>query len=491
MLFYQLPLSFTITYSVFHWFNLISTLLVVLLLSIYQISHRNRLLRSACFVCFGVSSILLFNFLRGDAHFFGGPTCQLQAVILNYFYVALHGHFCFFMVNSCFAALGWSIFGIKSSEVRTMIFISAAWLLPILPTSYAIYRYLQDRKPVVLARHFYCALSSPSWPLFRIWFFLFSAPGLFFSFYLLYRTWRYRQKTYSLSKTTHIDKFELFRLILAIFLYLTLIGLSLGRSGKSEVASPVYDVPVDMNPFLTPSFCVTCDRDEYFCARLCPSLKSYLPVFVGCILFAMFGFGAVASKCYKRFYRFIFRNGDNDNSKLNGDFDKKKRGSLATNRRLSSINFDGSQSTTTSTNNFTCNQRQSMPFLLFHASDEKSPDNDLNTSSSCSSFSQVLHPNLSISNHHHNHQNNNHSAAANQHQHHPSLPSIDEDLEVLYMNVNNRPIFKRQFHRRFSEPCNFLNNNSTTTSFPSDINSTNRNSSFDFRDSCSERIKIQ
>jgi hypothetical protein len=448
MLFYQLPVNFNITYAIFHLGNLVSTTLVTILMVIYQVSNRNRLLRSTCILCFAVSLALFINFCRGDAHIYGGPDCQLQALVLNYFYVSLHAHFCFFMVNSCFAALNWSFLGTKSPEMRTTVFIVASWMIPMFPTIFAIWRFLTDRKPIVLARHFYCAITSPSWPIFRFWFFAFSAPGLFFSFYLLYCTWRYRRMTFKLSKTTQIDKSELFRLFLAIFLYIVLISLSLSRSGNSEHAKPQYNVPDSKNPFKTPEFCISCDRKDYFCSRLCPAMKSYLPVLVGCILFAMYGFGAVASKCYRRLGYFLMER----RSTIQG------QGQAGDSRRSShtttSQNMDKRRLSSTSTANdstYSHIQRQSLPFSIFSDS----------SGSNSGSFSQVLHPNLSViqdsmeaevssdnvvfrssqSNHSQNHQ-----------RHHPSLPSIDEDLEVLYMNVNLRPIFKRNFHRRFSEP---------------------------------------
>lgn len=447
MLFYQLPVNFNITYAIFHLGNLVSTILVSILMVIYQVSNRNRLLRSTCILCFAVSLALFINFCRGDAHIYGGPDCQLQALILNYFYVSLHAHFCFFMVNSCFAALNWSFLGTKSPEMRTTVFIVASWMVPMLPTIFAIWRFLTDRKPVVLARHFYCAITSPSWPIFRFWFFAFSGPGLFFSFYLLFCTWRYRRMAFRLSKTTQIDKSELFRLFLAIFLYIVLIAMSLARSGNSEHAKPQYNVPDSKNPFKTPEFCLSCDRKDYFCSRLCPALKSYLPVLVGCILFAMYGFGAVASKCYRRLGYFLMRR----TSTIPGQGDDSRRSSSShttgtDKRRLSS--------TSTANNSiYSQIQRQSLPFAIFAPS----------SGSSSGSFSQLLHPNLSVIQDSMEAEAEESSAkvvlrssqsnhSQNYHRHHPSLPSIDEDLEVLYINVNSRPVFKRNFHRRFSEP---------------------------------------
>ena len=471
MLFYQLPLSFDITYTIFHIGNLLSTILTIILLIMYQVSNRNRLLRSTCILCFAMNLAVFINFCRGDAHIYGGPDCQLQALILNYFYVSLHAHFCFFMVNSCFAALNWSFFGSKSPEMRTTVLIVASWMIPMLPTVFAVWRFLTDRKPTVMARHFYCAVTSPSWPIFRFWFFAFSTPGLFFSFYLLFCTWRYRQMAFRLSKTTQIDKGELFRLFLAIFLYIFLISLSLARSGNSENVKPQYIIPDLKNPFRNPNFCITCDRNEYFCSRLCPALKSYLPVLAGCVLFAMYGFGAVASKCYKRLWRFLMRH----DGGIQGFIDDSRRSSHTANlfinekRRLSTVtnNSSGSQ-----------NQRQSLSFTIFsNASDTSS-----------GSFSHVLHPNLSVSQNlpafpisnsvddaddvirssqsHHSHGNS---------RHHPSLPSIEEDLEILYMNVNNRPVFKRNFHRRFSEP--FLSIPSSIPNFKANINDSLLNNS--------------
>ena len=165
MLFYQLPLSFNTTYALFHIANVISTILSAILLIMYQVSNRNRLLRSTCILCFAVSLALFINFCRGDAHIYGGPDCQLQALVLNYFYVSLHAHFCFFMVNSCFAALNWSFSAQKSAEMRTTVFIVASWMILMLPTIFAVWRFLTDRKPTVMARHFYCAITSPSWPI--------------------------------------------------------------------------------------------------------------------------------------------------------------------------------------------------------------------------------------------------------------------------------------------------------------------------------------
>lgn len=448
MLFYQLPVNFNITYTIFHIGNLLSTILTIVLLIMYQVSNRNRLLRSTCILCFAVSLAIFINFCRGDAHMYGGSDCQLQALILNYFYVSLHAHFCFFMVNSCFAALNWSFFGSKSPEMRTTVFIVTSWMIPMLPTIFAVWRFLTDRKPTVMPRHFYCAITSPSWPIFRFWFFAFSGPGLFFSFYLLFCTWRYRQMAFRLSKTTQIDRSELFRLFLVIFLYIFLISLSLARSGNSEKARPQYLIPDLKNPFKNPEFCVSCDRNEYFCSRLCPALKSYLPVLVGCVLFAMYGFGAVAFKCYKRLWNYVIgRDGG-----MHGFLDDSRRSSHATTATLQ-MNEKRRMSILTNNSSGSQYQRQSLPLAFFSSGSD----------TSSGTFSQVLHPNLSVvqdlssapdsiessddimmsSQSHNSHGNN---------RHHPSLPSIEEDLEILYMNVNNRPVFKRNYHRRFSEP---------------------------------------
>jgi hypothetical protein len=424
-----LQLDFRISFGIFHALNIFSLLLVAFLFLIYWMGRRNLLLRSGCVLCFSTSLMLIINWWRGDAHVQGGPLCDLQAVILNYSYVALHGHFCFFMVNSCFSALSWSFFGSKRPELRTLLFIIVAWTIPVLPSSFAIWRFLDGtRPPIVLARPFYCSIKSPSWPLFRFWFFVYSGPGLFFSFYLLWRTWRYRQNTLNVSKTTQIDKSELFRLVLAIVLYLALIGLSLGgstrRGQKLNIKAAKFNLPSDLNPYRTPNYCITCDpRTEYSCAVLCPSAKSYLPVIVGLCLFAMYGFGAVARKFYRRFSRKISEivpgttGGTNDSSSLSNQsisrLPPSKSSRLSLPVSLSSADFDSSRF------NFD-------PSLATVAIDR----------------------NRQQQHHHHHH-------------HHPTLPSIDEDLEVFYLGGvspassgnNNNSGLSRHMQRRFSEPC--------------------------------------
>ncbi len=431
-----LKLDFRISFGIFHGLNVVSLLLVSFLFVIYWMGRRNLLLRSGCVLCFGTSLMLMWNWSQGDAHTRGGPFCNLQAVILNYAYVALHGHFCFFMVNSCFSALNWSFFGSKRPELRTLVFIVAAWMIPMLPTSFAIWRFYSSRPPIILARPFYCSVKSPSWPLFRIWFFLYSGPGLFFSFYLLYRTWRYRQTTLHLSKTTQIDKSELFRLILAIALYLALIGMSLGgRAGgdqKVRIRAPNFTIPAPNNPYRSPEYCIRCDpRTEYACAVLCPSAKSYLPAIVGLCLFAMYGFGAVARKFYRRLSGRHASSASTSGSGLGGG-QGNDSASFSNSFNNQSINRQPVSKSS----------RLSLPMSLSSA--------DLDSSR----FNFV--PSLVVT------IDRSHAPAS--HQHHPTLPSIDEDLEVFYLAGGISPTTAavaqltnpRYMQRRFSEPCTMI-----------------------------------
>ena len=429
-----LKLDFRISFGIFHALNLISFLLVSFLFIIYWMGSRNLLLRSGCILCFGISLLLMGNWMRGGAHVHGGPLCDLQAVVLNYAYVALHGHFCFFMVNSCFSALNWPFFGSKRPELRTLLFIIAAWMIPVLPTSFAIWRFLDaTRPPIILARPFYCSIKSPSWPLFRFWFFAYSGPGLFFSFYLLYRTWRYRQNTLNLSKTTQIDKSELFRLVLAILLYLALIGMSLGGSARRGDKLPVraanFSIAPRKNPYLHPEYCLSCDpRTEYSCAVLCPSAKSYLPVIVGLCLFAMYGFGAVARKFYGRL------GGAGAGAGAEG-----KKGSLGASNTLGndSASFSNQSTTTITTAASRLPQsRLSLPVSLSAADFDSSR---FNFDPGAVVVVDRAH------------------GTASHHHHHPTLPSIDEDLEVFYLGgvspVSTANAAGRHMQRRFSEPC--------------------------------------
>lgn len=452
MLFYLLPLDFRISYGLFHGLNVLSALLIVLLFSIYQSSRRNCLLRSACVLCLAVNGILFWNFLQRDGHLTHESDCQIQAVALNYCYIALHGHFCFFMVDSCFAALGWSFLGVKGPGRRTRCFLLTSWIVPLLPTALVVWRIVDGGRPAVLPRSFYCALASPSWPLYRLWFFLFSVPGLYFSFHLLYRTWRYRRTTLHLSHTTQIDHSELFRLLLAILLYLALIGMSLGKSPRlRRVGLHVHPVAQE-NPFLHPDFCIKCDRGGYVCALLCPNLKSYLPVLVGCMLFAMYGFGAIATSCYRRAASYIVRSSRRQSVPARGDGGRKSQQHVPSGRRISfssgaptngSASASGSEASVNgAVLPMSC---KSLPFGTLPASANDCINDSVNASSLSltplsRALSVLLHPNLVI--------------APRRHQHHPSLPSIDEDLEVLYMASGHQPVPRRNMQRRFSEPMN-------------------------------------
>lgn len=456
-----LRLDFRLSFGLFHGLNLVSLSLVSFLFVIYWMGRRNMLLRSGCILCIGISTVLLWNWTRGGAHVTGGPFCHLQAVMLNYAYVALHGHFCFFMVNSCFSALNWPFLGSRRPELRTTLFILAAWLIPMLPTGFAVWRYLDGtRSPIILARPFYCSVKSPSWPLFRGWFFLFSGPGLFFSFYLLYRTWRYRRNTLHLSKTTHIDASELFRLVLTILLYLVLIGLSLGgshlrRGLKLHVKTALFNVPSTQNPYLNPHYCVSCDpRTEYACAVLCPTAKSFLPVVVGVCLFAMYGFGAVARKFYRRLGR---RVGIDSCSGSGAALSGGDTASIAANSVSSAVGGRFPLSTASG--------RNSLPVSLSSADLDSSRFDfgppTITTSGVVHSYSNKLQSQ--------SHSNSN--ATSHSHQHHPTLPSIDEDLEVFYLSTtavaaasglnqtnsnnsnSNSGHALRHMQRRFSEPC--------------------------------------
>lgn len=129
-----------------------------------------------------------------------------------------------------------------------------------------------DKTKVFLTKYFYCVVNEPAWWGYRIWFILFSVPGIIATFLVFLKTYNARRETIRLSKTSQFSKMELARVFFALIAYLVLSILSVILG----FVDPKNDEVIHPN--------------------------DYIPATIGFLLFITYGMGQPAKEFLKKMY---------------------------------------------------------------------------------------------------------------------------------------------------------------------------------------------
>ena len=259
----------------FYFLTFISMLLSILVYKIFQAMKQNSLIRSSSVICIIISLMLLIGWPLGEYHKINPIYCSAQALVLNYCFISTHAHLCFVMWNNLATATGWKFLGIKPSAlVGLMFFISIA--IPIVPTIIILAYSLTPDAAVFSKFFFFCVIdSSISWSGYRIWFILFSFPGIVAASILFWKTIHTREQMLKYSNTSQFSKPQLVRMFFAIITYLIASILSVILGLLSTQMDPDENI-IKFSDFMPPS--------------------------VGFLIFLTYGLGTTALEYYKNVY---------------------------------------------------------------------------------------------------------------------------------------------------------------------------------------------
>ncbi len=227
----------------------------------------------------------------------------------------MHAHFSFLMWKNLASAMKWKFLGIKDPAALEglMFFVSVS--VPIVPTILILALNLdpnsmekaqKDKAQVFLTKYFFCVVNEPAWWGYRIWFLLFSVPGIIATFLLFWYTAASRKETIRLSKTSQFSKSQVARIFFALITYLILSILSV-FSG--------FSAPKD---------------DDVIHA------SDYIPAAVGFLLFITYGMGKPAKEFFMKMYIKLGKKMGIDFSNIRTSVSSKSD-SISVSRRQSSI----------------------------------------------------------------------------------------------------------------------------------------------------------
>ena len=271
----------SLSYVMFHFINLSSMGLSILIFKIFHVMRQNFLIRTSSVICFIISVVMFIKWPLDSLNIRNEVFCSVQALILNYCFISVHAHFCFVMWNNLVAAMGWKIIGIKDPNalVGLMFFVSIA--IPVVPTIIILAmsldpKFLIKKSEIEVTENifdqkaFFCVINEPAWLGYRLWFILFSGPGIAAACFLFYKTIESRQKMLQYSNTSQFGKMQLARMFVAILTYLFVAVLS-----------------------VVLGFIKTKNHLNY---------SDFLPAAVGFLLFITYGVGSTATEYYKKIY---------------------------------------------------------------------------------------------------------------------------------------------------------------------------------------------
>lgn len=286
--------------------------LSILVYRIFRSMKQSFLIQSSSIISWIISVVLFLCWPLESLHKRNDLYCNGQALLLNYCFISTHAHFSFVMLNNLMTAMGWKFMGIKDSSalVGLMFFVSIS--TPMVPTIIILAMNLDPSllsdptAQIFTKRYFFCVVNEPALLGYRLWFLLFSVPGVIAACILFFKTIESRRKVLKLSSTSQFSKTQLARMFLAIITYvvLSVLGIVLGFAGPD-------------------------DPDMIH-------VSDFLPAGVGFIIFITYGVGSTAREYYKKLY---LRLGEyfgiefKDRNLLR----KSSESSIVTNRRQSSI----------------------------------------------------------------------------------------------------------------------------------------------------------
>ena len=259
----------------FYFLNFVSMSLSILVYKIFQTMKQNYLIRSSSVICVVISVVLLIGWPLGEYHRTTPIYCSIQALILNYCFISTHAHLCFVMWNNLATATGWKFLGIKPSFlVGLMFFISVS--IPIVPTI-LIVAYSLGSNAVFAKCYFFCVVDTKfAWTGYRLWFILFSFPGIIAASILFWKTIHSREQMIRYSNTSQFSKTQLVRMFFAIITYLV-----------ASILSVILGL-------LTTQMHTDDGRTIKF--------SDFMPPSVGFLLFLTYGLGTTALEYYKKVY---------------------------------------------------------------------------------------------------------------------------------------------------------------------------------------------
>lgn len=265
----------------FFFLSFISMILSFLVYVIFRVMKQNFLIRSSSIICLSISLILFSGWPLNYLHRQNNLFCSAQALSLNYFFISTHAHFSFVMWNNLATAMGWKFLGIRdpTALIGLMFFVSIS--VPIVPTIIILAMNLDpnsmektevDKLPTFLEKYFFCVVNEPAWWGYRLWFILFSVPGIVAASILFWKTVKSRRKMIKFSNTSQFSKIQLARMFFALLAYLVLSILSVVLG------------------FMDPK-----NKDMI-------NVSDFIPACVGFLLFITYGLGNTANEFYKKIY---------------------------------------------------------------------------------------------------------------------------------------------------------------------------------------------
>ncbi|PJF19252.1 hypothetical protein PSACC_00934 [Paramicrosporidium saccamoebae] len=216
------------------------------------------------------------------------------------------------MLNNCYVAMGWKIRFFEQHVDRESTLVLLSYTIPLLYVAFLAFKMANEPDSIaILPGSFFCSIARPRLTLQTLWFILFSVPGSALSVFLLYQTWRARQRTLVYGSTTQLTLPYLIRLTISTFVYICLsfgsfIPLLVISDFDPEWLPPSEFAPEPhlRSPWLNPTMCMVRSEDigiRYYANMMCPGVLSYFPTYVGLAFFLMYGFGAHARSSYRHF----------------------------------------------------------------------------------------------------------------------------------------------------------------------------------------------
>lgn len=289
--------------------------LSILVYKIFQTMKQNYLIRSSSVICVVISLVLLIGWPSGEYHKNNQVYCSVQALILNYCFISTHAHLCFVMWNNLATATGWKFLGIKPSALVGLMFIISI-AIPIVPTLIILAYNLNPPDPVanvVFTKFFFfCVVdSSAAWTGYRLWFILFSFPGIVAASLLFWKTMHSREQMIKYSNTSQFSKPQMVRMFFAIITYLVASVLSVILGLFSTKTQPDENI-ITFSDFMPPS--------------------------VGLLLFLTYGLGTTALEYYKNVYVNMGTFFGVEIKDSRSSFSSRRNSTVSTLRKQSSIN---------------------------------------------------------------------------------------------------------------------------------------------------------
>lgn len=287
----------------FHALLTISVVATGVLLISYQRQRQNLLLRSCCLALLLMYGAIILAYLPQKSLLDEqNAFCEVQAIFLNYCYICIHAHACFMMFSNCYVAMGWKIHMFERHIDRESTLVLLSYAVPMLYIAlFAFIRAHTKDAIFIRAGPFFCSIARPRFSLTIGWFAFFSIPGSLLAIYLLFKTWRARQRTLAFGSATQLTFAYLCRLSLSVFVYIVLsygsfvpmlmYFLAYGKTNRAFYFLDSSDLP----------YAVVGGAGLSQLARTLPSVISYFPAVLGVAFFLMYGFGAHARASYRHF----------------------------------------------------------------------------------------------------------------------------------------------------------------------------------------------